>query len=296
MSTLSTKNNVPEIHFLTREEQAKLHHVSYQNRYGCLIRTMLYTGIRLGELLALRWEDIDMCSGQLLIRRTMCRVPTGEPNERKAELVAQTPKSPSSVRKIPLLPAVMQDLMGWRELQWKDHMEVGELYQDSGFIATDPQGNCLDPKKLYEQGRLMATAANIGLFGFHMLRTTYAVRAIEQGINPQVLSWIMGYDLPHMFSGQDVSLMGELFAIGQNYEHERAFLIVLKLLENGLFDFHCPDYPEIFSFTSAEISHGLLYMKECIEDEILLSPWVVEPTPISYYEQQPWEIWMQVLL
>lgn len=71
-----------------------------------------FTGLRLGELLGLRWEDIDFRAGILHVRRTLNRLNKMkrplQPGEPTTEIVIQTPKSQNSIRAIPLLPAVLQ--------------------------------------------------------------------------------------------------------------------------------------------------------------------------------------------
>lgn len=109
-----SRGNKPQIEILTRDEQAQLIRASYQHRYSVFIRLVLFTGLRLGELLGLRWEDLDMKANLLHIRRTLNRLnkvkkPTA-PGEKRTEIVIQTPKSQNSIRSIPLLPAVVQDL------------------------------------------------------------------------------------------------------------------------------------------------------------------------------------------
>ena len=64
----------PQIEILTRDEQASLLRATYRHRYGVFVRLVLFTGIRMGELLGLRWEDIDVQSGLMHIRRTLNRL------------------------------------------------------------------------------------------------------------------------------------------------------------------------------------------------------------------------------
>ena len=64
----------PQIQILTRDEQDRLMRCSYQYRYGVFVRLVLFTGLRLGELLGLRWEDVDAVSGILHVRRTLNRL------------------------------------------------------------------------------------------------------------------------------------------------------------------------------------------------------------------------------
>lgn len=69
-----SRGNKPQIEILTRDEQLRLFQASYQHRYGVFIRLVLFTGLRLGELLGLRWEDLDVQSSMLHIRRTLNRL------------------------------------------------------------------------------------------------------------------------------------------------------------------------------------------------------------------------------
>ena len=62
----------PEIVVFTNDQQRALVQASYRHRYGVFIRLDLCTGLRMGELLALKWEDIDFSTAQLHVRRTIC--------------------------------------------------------------------------------------------------------------------------------------------------------------------------------------------------------------------------------
>lgn len=88
------RNEKPQVEVLTREEQQKLIYTSYKYRYGIFIRLTLATGIRLGELLGLRWEDIDFGKRMLSIRRTINRLPKVDYNGmgNSTEIVIQEPK------------------------------------------------------------------------------------------------------------------------------------------------------------------------------------------------------------
>lgn len=88
------RNEKPQVEILTREEQQKLIYTSYKYRYGVFIRLTLATGIRLGELLGLRWEDVDFGKRMLSIRRTLNRLPKVDYNGvgNSTEIVIQEPK------------------------------------------------------------------------------------------------------------------------------------------------------------------------------------------------------------
>lgn len=106
------RNEKPQIEILNREEQQRLMYVSKSFRYGVFIRFTLATGLRLGELVALRWEDLDTKKSMISIRRTLNRLPKIDYNGvgNSTEIVVQAPKTKSSIRTIPLMPTIINDL------------------------------------------------------------------------------------------------------------------------------------------------------------------------------------------
>ena len=85
----------PEISVFTNDQQRALVQASYRHRYGVFIRLDLCTGLRMGELLALKWEDIDFSTAQLHVRRTINRLAKYEAHdgENKTEIVFGTPQN-----------------------------------------------------------------------------------------------------------------------------------------------------------------------------------------------------------
>lgn len=134
------RNEKPQIEILTREEQERLMFTSYKFRYGIFIRLTLATGIRLGELLGLRWEDIDTRKSMLSIRRTLNRLPKADYNGigNSTEIVIQEPKTKNSTRSIPLMQVIIRDLQQRRNIQLSDARTAGEMYAEPGFIVTNP--------------------------------------------------------------------------------------------------------------------------------------------------------------
>ena len=93
----------PQITVLTRDQQARLLEESRKHRYGVFIRLTLATGLRIGELCGLRWEDIDLSSGVLYVRRSLGRLSKMEDNPvgKRTELALSDVKSENSRRSIP---------------------------------------------------------------------------------------------------------------------------------------------------------------------------------------------------
>ena len=153
------------------------------------VRLVLFTGLRLGELLGLRWEDIDFRAGILHVRRTLNRLNKMkrplQPGEPTTEIVIQTPKSQNSIRAIPLLPVVLQELQGWQYVQQKDAELAGDQYNASGYIVTNPLGGIIEPRTFKDYYNQLLQASGLRHFTFHALRHTFASRAMEQGMDPK---------------------------------------------------------------------------------------------------------------
>lgn len=298
----------PQIEILTRDEQVQLVRASYQHRYGVFIRLVLFTGIRMGELLGLRWEDLDVQAGLLHIRRTLNRLkkkkrPT-EPGEMKTEIVIQTPKSQNSIRSIPVLPAVMQDLMNWKSVQQNDRQLAGESYVDSGMIVTNPLGGYMEPRTFKDQYNQILNIAGLRHFTFHALRHTFASRAMEQGMDAKTLSVILGHasvaftmdTYTHVLTSHKVdsmALMEELYDMGQAQTQEVSYMVVATPLATGGFTYAMPDFPNI-TLTGHDIYQDLITLREQLEEELLVNVCPTEPTLTSQIALQPGQFLLQI--
>ncbi len=170
-----------EMRVLTLEEQWRL--TSYltqdmdRSRFGVLLA--LLTGLRIGELCALRWGDISLHNGTLRVTATVQRLPSRD-GDSKTELAIGDPKSEASARTIPLSNLAAR-------LCW----QIGPG-RPVDYVLTGTE-HCMEPRTL--QYRMNKFAAACGLEGvhFHTLRHTFATRCVEAGFEIKSLSEILGH-------------------------------------------------------------------------------------------------------
>lgn len=135
----------------------------------------LETGIRLGEVCALRWSDVDFTSGLLHIRRTAYRINYGG----RTELVIQTPKTDNSRRTIPLTAKMLSVLRSFR---------AGE--NDYLFTGSDKH---MEPRTMQYRFQKFLKELGISHRNFHILRHSFATRCIDCGMDIKSLSEILGH-------------------------------------------------------------------------------------------------------
>ncbi len=174
-----------QIRVLEQKEQADLEKylLTAPSNLHIGIYLSLYTGIRLGELCALRWEKIDLNERQLDIHKTMMRIRDySVDSDRKTKVVETPPKSACAVRTIPI-PDFLLCLLRDRS--------AGMTGQE--YLLTGRADQYMEPRLVEYHFQKIVKRLGINNAHFHCLRHTFATRCVEAGFDVKTLSVILGH-------------------------------------------------------------------------------------------------------
>ena len=183
LSKINIKKRENNIRVLSVLEQQQLERVLLTNvnpvKFGVLLS--LYTGIRLGELCALRWSCVDLKSGIIEVQQTMQRIQNTNPaEEKRTKIVFTDPKTQNSTRTIPL-PATL--------------LLLANSFQSSpnAFVLTGSSEKYIEPRTMQNHFKKIIQESGIIDANYHALRHTFATRCVEVGFEIKTLSEILGH-------------------------------------------------------------------------------------------------------
>lgn len=188
-----------EMRVLTRQEQERLILAAQQApepaAFGVIFD--LFTGLRIGELCALRWENVDMKNKLCRICETRNRLPNFDDSIKTSTSVktAQTTKTDNSRRTVYLMSGLFQDFKEYHAIQIS-LMEQYPGYNAGDYVFCQENGEPYEPRTYQDLFKRCVRRAGIADANFHSLRHTFAARSLEQGMDVVTLSRLLGHANP----------------------------------------------------------------------------------------------------
>jgi integrase len=177
-----------EMHPLSAEEARRLLEAARGDRLEALYVLAVHTGMRRGELLGLKWDDVDLDSQTVRIRRTLTRTDNGR------RLALGEPKTRKSRRTVRLTQRAVEALRSHRKRQLEEKLMVGSLYQDRGLVFAGEGGGLINPSNLRQRSFVPLTKrAGLRQITFHDLRHTCASLLFQRNVHPKFVQELLGH-------------------------------------------------------------------------------------------------------
>lgn len=180
--------------FSQAEVQTFLQTAWRESRHYAAFHLELLTGLRRGELLALKWEDIDFKKRTLRVREQLVRAKEG--------LIFKGLKTAKSRRTIPLRGDILEVLKAHRDRQAREKEKLeqtlgveafNEVYREQDLLFCTELGKPLDPDNFTRHFKALLKKAGLKEIRFHDLRHTFATLSLEAGVNAKTLQEMLGH-------------------------------------------------------------------------------------------------------
>ena len=258
-------------HFSDQEVDA-VYRVSYSFRYGVLIRLALAIGIRLGELLVLRWDDLGP-NNTLIINKTITSLPMSYDNG--------SMEKPSCFRLITLPMNVVYELCQLRNAQYTDIIKNGNVFDTFQYVITDGMGHPVTIETFLREYYTILLRANVRQLPFDALRNTFVYNSLKAGVDSNTVAQIIGVQAGQYFvSGEAIQQIPQMtsFTIPELRAGKSYPVIVTP--ENGHFLLSVVDFEDL-SGEVIDVQKGLNLIVKWICEK---SRQIVLPEPTSPYE------------
>jgi integrase len=176
-----------EMKTLNEQQIRQLFESSEEDRFHALWIVLATTGIRLGEALGLKWDDVDLNSGRLTVLRCLQR-------QSGKGLVFVEPKTARSRRTIHLAPGAISALTRHRRsVQARERLRAGAVWQEHGLVFATKIGRPLEGGHVNERFHRAIATAGLPDLRVHDLRHTAATLLLTRGVHPKVVQEMLGH-------------------------------------------------------------------------------------------------------
>ncbi len=179
------RSHPEEMKTWTAAEAQQFLEVASQSVYGPIWLVSLFTGMRRGELLGLRWQDVDWERSVLSVRQGVSLL-NGTPEEGGL-------KSKSARREVPIEPEVVAALREHRAKQNERRLVLGAAWQDHDLILASAVGTPINPNNLYRDYNRLVALAGVDHIRIHDQRHTHVTLALQAGANLKAVSKRVGH-------------------------------------------------------------------------------------------------------
>jgi len=179
-------DNKKEARVLTVEEMGRFLNASEGDRLKAAFVTLLGSGLRRGELLALKWENVDLKKGIVSVKENFAWIS-------KKGFVFQPPKTEKSKRVVPLPDGVLAELKKHKARQAEEKLKTGKAYQDNGLVFCTEIGTPIIPRNFERKYKALLKKVNLTGIKLHSLRHTYTTKLLELGENLKVVQELLGH-------------------------------------------------------------------------------------------------------
>lgn len=179
---IQIKHTPKPIRILSKVEQKQLCEYLLAKPEPCNIGILvcLFTGLRIGEICALRWEDISFSEQTMYVHNTLQRIQNQCETGPKTKIIITTPKSTCSIRIIPIPDELIKLLVEYKK-------------SSVGFLLTNNEHKFVEPRTMQNKFKKALKSIDIETANFHTTRHTFATRCIELGFDIKSLSEILGH-------------------------------------------------------------------------------------------------------
>ncbi len=179
------RNRHFEIATLSGEQARAFLDAAAGSRLEALFVLAVTTGMRQGELLGLRWRDVDLDAGMLQVRGSMQATPDG--------LRIMEPKTPGSRRQVALSKQPIGALRRHRVAQAEERLRIGAAWDDGDLVFCSATGRPITASGLRRSYEPLLKRAGLPRMRFHDLRHTSATLLLGRGVHPKVVSEMLGH-------------------------------------------------------------------------------------------------------